>query len=108
MDLDEMVFVGFGKHVVALDRATGTMLWKWQAPKGKAYPALLLDGDRLFVSLLGYTFCLDPYTGRVMWENYLPGLGMGVACIATVRANTQVQSAAHAAEAAEAAQRAQR
>jgi outer membrane protein assembly factor BamB len=99
MELGDMIFIGFSKHVVALDRATGTLLWKWVAPKGKAYPAVLLDGDRLIVSLMGYTYCLDPFSGRVMWQNELPGLGVGVACIATTRGNTDSRIMAAAAEA---------
>lgn len=84
MELSELVFVAFSKYVVALDRSTGTILWEWEAPKGKNYPVLHLDRDCLFVSMMGYTYCLDPYTGRLQWENELPGLGTGVASIATV------------------------
>ena len=71
------------------------MIWKWQIPKGKAYPAVLLDRDRLFVSAMGVTFCLDPWTGKVFWENELPGTGYGIATIAAVSGSTsQVRAAA--------------
>lgn len=91
MDISNMVFVGFGKYVVALDRDTGAKIWAWKSPKGMAYAAVLLDGDRLIVSVMGYTFCLEPLTGRVLWENDLEGLGTGVACITTARGSTGVQ-----------------
>lgn len=92
-----MVFVAFGKHVVALHRETGVLLWKWRMPKGRTYPAILLDEDRLIVSAMGYTYCLDPATGALRWENELPGMGIGVACIATVRGSTGLHRAAAAA-----------
>jgi hypothetical protein len=94
MELSNMLFVGFDNKVVALDRTTGTLLWKWKAPKGDNYPAVLLDGEQLFVSLMGYTYCLDPYTGHQIWENDLPGLGVGVACIATGQGSTTAARAA--------------
>jgi outer membrane protein assembly factor BamB len=100
MDLMDLVFVAFGKHVIALDRATGTIHWKWEAPKGKAYPALHLDRDRLFVSMLGYTYCLDPWTGTLIWQNELTGLRADVAAIATVSGSTDLRRPAAAAIAA--------
>lgn len=94
METAECVYIAFAKHVVALDRMTGSIRWQWRIPKGKAYPALLVDDDQLFVSAMGYTYCLDPYTGRVIWQNELPGLGTGVACIATATSHTSSSRAA--------------
>ncbi len=94
MEIAEIVYIGFAKHVVALDRATGTLVWQWKIPRGRAYPAILVDGSQLFVSAMGYTYCLDPYTGRIIWENELSGLGTGVACIATVSSHTNPTRAA--------------
>jgi outer membrane protein assembly factor BamB len=94
MSLADYVYVGFAKNVVALDRATGSLKWQWKIPKGRAYPALLVDGEQLFVSAMGYTYCLNAYTGRLVWENNLPGLGTGVACIATANGHTSPSSAA--------------
>lgn len=94
MEASEMIFIGVTKFVVALDRTTGKTLWQFEAKKGKAYPALLVDGDRLIASFMGYTYCLDVYTGRVLWENELPHMGVGVACIATARASTNPSRAA--------------
>jgi hypothetical protein len=96
MAISELVFVGFNKHVVALDRTTGRLIWRWKSPKGNAYPAILADGDQLFVNVMGYTYCLDPWTGRTLWQNELPGLRAGVACIATSRASTDPRRAAAA------------
>ncbi len=100
MQLSDLVFIGFGKRVVALHRDTGHIFWQWTAPRGSGYAAVLLDGDRLIVSVMGYTYCLDPATGTPMWENELKGLGTGVASLASVRGNSGLQRAG-AAEIAE-------
>lgn len=100
--ISQLVFVGFGKYVVALHRDNGKIIWQWKVPKGQGYPAILLDRDRLIVSSMGYTYCLDPITGEQLWENELAGMGIGVACIATTAGNTNPAAAAAAAQAAQA------
>jgi outer membrane protein assembly factor BamB len=82
---DNLVFVGFHSRVAALERDSGGVVWKWQSPKGSGYVTLLLDGDRLIVSVMGYTYCLDPATGGELWFNELEGMGTGVASLASVR-----------------------
>jgi outer membrane protein assembly factor BamB len=94
LSLMELVFVGFNRRVVALNRDTGALVWTWKAPNGTGFPAILLDGDRLVVSVNGYTYCLDPITGEQYWENTLPGLGMGTACIASIYGNSGSTAAA--------------
>ncbi len=94
MEVADYVYIAFAKYVVALDSTTGSIQWQWKIPKGKAYPALLVDGERLFVSAMGYTYCLDAYSGRVIWENELAGMGTGVACIATANNHTDPARAA--------------
>src|SRR6266436_5395875 len=60
LDLTSLIYVGLNSRVVALERETGELIWKWKCPKGSGFAALLLDGDRLIVSVQGYTYCLDP------------------------------------------------
>jgi len=91
--LEDLVFVGFNKRVIALDRYTGEIKWDWKSPKGSGFPAILIDGDRIIVSVLGYTYCLEPTTGSVVWENDLKGFGTGTTNIASVRGNTSQQAA---------------
>ena len=80
--LKTIVFTGFKKHVIALDQDTGKVLWDWDSPKGNGYVSLLLtDEQHLIVSVNGYTYCLDPATGRQRWFNELPGYGTGVASL---------------------------
>ena len=92
--LMDLVFVGFNRRVVALHRDDGELIWEWKSPEGSGFPAVLLDGDRLIVSVQGYTYCLDPITGAVMWSNPLKGLGFGTATIASIYGNTGSTAAA--------------
>ena len=105
MRIDHLVFSGFNRRVVAVDRETGDIVWTWKAPKGMSYVSLLLDGDRLIVAVDGYLYCLDPDTGVERWSNPLKGLGTGVTSLASVRGSTHVglQAASAAAQTAAAA-----
>ena len=99
--LRNIVFTGFNSRVVALDQNTGKILWDWVSPKGKGYVSLLLaDHEHLIVSVNGYTYCLDPETGRPQWFNELSGHGTGIASLISLRSPNSAQShtAAAAAE----------
>jgi outer membrane protein assembly factor BamB len=82
--LDQLIFVGFNSRVAALNRDTGETVWTWKGDTS-GYISLLLDGDRLIVSIQGYTWCVDPLTGQTLWYNNLPGMGTGVPSLASVR-----------------------
>jgi outer membrane protein assembly factor BamB len=102
--VEELIFVGFNSRVVALHRDSGNVVWHWKSPRGSGYVTLLLDGDRLVVSVVGYTYCLDPRTGHQLWFNELAGMGTGVASLASVRGSAQpFLDAAAADEASQAA-----
>lgn len=84
--LSRLVFVGVNSRVAALDRYSGELAWQWKSPKGTAeYVAVLLDGDRLIVSVQGYTYCLNPVTGSQVWDNPLKGFGVGVPGLTSLR-----------------------
>ena len=83
--LDDLIFIGFNKTVVALDRYSGDIVWTWHAETGSGFVAVLLDGDRLIASVQGYTYCLDPLYGQEVWTQPLKGLGVGVPCLCSVR-----------------------
>jgi outer membrane protein assembly factor BamB len=109
MSFNDLVFVGFNKQVAALDRNTGDIVWEWRAPKpwGTGYVTMLLDGDRLVVSVNGYIYCLDPATGEQIWNNEMAGFGTGVTSLVSVRGQTPseigVVAAHHTAQQAAAA-----
>jgi len=82
MKISELVFVGIGRSVVALNRATGEQVWATRL-KGYDFVNVVLDGGKIFASTCGEIFCLDPFTGDVLWHNPLKGFGTGLATIAT-------------------------
>jgi outer membrane protein assembly factor BamB len=82
MKTSELVFVGIGRSVVALNRATGEQVWATRL-KGYDFVNVVLDGGRIFATCCGEIFCLDPLTGDVLWHNRLKGFGTGLATIAT-------------------------
>ena len=91
----DMLFVSFNSRVFALNRDTGDLLWNWKSSKGRSnYVSILVDDEQLFVSIDGYTYCLDPYTGREIWFNPLKGFGYGIPTLATAEFNTNASAAA--------------
>ena len=99
--IEDLVFVGFNKKVIALDRYNGTVVWDWKSPKGSGFPSIMVDGDRLIVSVQGYTYCLEPITGALVWENELKGYGPGIPSLASVRGTSTPPTGAAAAAAAQ-------
>ena len=85
MNLNDLVFTGLNSRVAALNRNTGAIVWRWAAGSGATFTSLLLDGDRLIVSVHGYMFALDAASGRQLWANEMAGFGYGVASLASVR-----------------------
>lgn len=76
------MFLGIQGYVVALDRATGQELWETPL-KESDFVNVMPDGDRVLAATRGEIFCLDPAAGRVLWNNKLPGKGVGLVTIAT-------------------------
>lgn len=104
--IHDLVFVGFNSRVVAMDRFTGEVAWDWKSPEGSGYVSILVDADRLIVSVMGYMYCLDPVFGQEVWRNPLKGMGMGVAALASIN-GTQLNNSVAAAAAAHQQQAAQ-
>lgn len=74
----EALYVGTGKHVLALDPKTGEELWRTALPHGGSQVvALLLKDGLLFVGHAGRAYCLDAGSGEIRWENGLPRTGWG-------------------------------
>lgn len=89
MQIEETVFIAFNSRVGCLDQRTGEIIWSWKTPKGHGYVSVLLDGNRLFVSVQGYTYALDARTGAQLWHNPMKGFGLGVATLASVHGTSQ-------------------
>jgi outer membrane protein assembly factor BamB len=76
------LYVGIRGSVVALDRSTGTELWRTKLKGTDFVNVAFLDGQ-LFAATRGEAFCLDETTGNVLWNNKLEGLGWGVVTFAS-------------------------
>jgi outer membrane protein assembly factor BamB len=84
MLLQDLLFVGFNGRVVALEKRSGELVWDWKCPKPASQMiAILVEGERIYASSAGYTYCLDALSGEQLWDNPLKGLGTGVPCLAT-------------------------
>ncbi len=81
-----IVYIGLKAMVVALDRRTGTEIWRTKLTVGvgrsSAFVTLYRDDDILFAGVGGELFALDPKSGMVLWHNPLKGFGYGISSIA--------------------------
>ncbi len=77
----DMIFIGIKGTVLALDRTTGTEIWRSEL-KGADLVNVWFDEETLLAAAQGELFCLDPATGQVRWRNPLKGLGWGLLTIA--------------------------
>lgn len=81
MQQTNVIYIGVKGSVLALDRATGTELWRTKL-KGD-FVNVVLDQGQLYATTQGEIFRLDPASGRIVWNNALKGLGLGLVTIAT-------------------------
>ena len=97
MPLQDLLFVGFNGQVVALEQRSGELVWEWKCPKPSAQMvALLVQGERIYASSAGFTYCLDALNGEQLWDNPLTGLGTGVPCLATAESGSSGSFLLHA------------
>lgn len=99
MKPSDMVLLATKGTALALHRETGQRLWeaplktKW----GADFVSLVADERRVFAYTRGELFCLDLFTGRLLWSDNLPGLGYNLASLA-LPGTAQAPSSAEAAE----------
>lgn len=97
MSLHDLLFVGFNGRVVALEQRSGELVWEWRCPKPSGQMmAVLVQGDRIFASSAGYTYCLDALHGVELWDNPLKGLETGVPSLATAESGSSGSFLLHA------------
>jgi outer membrane protein assembly factor BamB len=79
------VYVGLKASVIALDRRTGTEVWRTPLKGGvgrsSSFVTLQRDGDILYAGVGGEIWALDPKSGGILWHNPLKGLGYGITSI---------------------------
>ena len=74
---NDRLFIGVGGHVVAIDPASGSEIWRTKL-KASSFVTVWLSATGLFAGAGGELFCVDPSTGSILWRNRLKGLGTGV------------------------------
>ena len=75
------VYIGIGGTVVALDRATGSEMWR--SDLDGDFVTIALQDAQLYAGANGELYCLDPATGNIRWHSPLKGLGRGLITIAS-------------------------
>lgn len=77
-----IIYIGLKAMVIALDRRTGTELWRTKLRGGVArsssFVTLYRDDDILFAGVGGELYALDPKSGTLLWHNPLKGFGYGI------------------------------
>jgi outer membrane protein assembly factor BamB len=92
----DLIFLGVKGSVVALDRATGTEVWRTKLKGDDFVNVVLLDAE-LYATARGEIFSIDQSTGQIRWSNPLKGLGWGMVTVA-VPGNTAGQAPSIAAK----------
>ena len=86
MKAENIVLLGVKGTVLAFCRDTGDRLWSQDVDAGFAagsgFVTLMADETRVFAHSCGELFCLDLFTGELLWHDKLAGLGYGLATIA--------------------------
>lgn len=90
---DYATFVAFNGRVFALDRSDGSILWRWETPKGN-FVTLLPDGDQLLVCSDGYLWALRAEDGSLVWSQPFKGEGTGIPFLASPRSSSETQTTA--------------
>jgi outer membrane protein assembly factor BamB len=83
MKLQEIILIGVKHTVCAVSKANGAVLWTTKLPGGLGgdFVTVASDGERVFAHSSGQLFCLDLWSGRMLWTNELRGYGYGLASI---------------------------
>jgi outer membrane protein assembly factor BamB len=83
MKLQEIILIGVKHGVSAVSKADGHALWTTKLPGGLGsdFVTVACDNERVFAHSSGQLFCLDLWSGRLLWTNELRGYGYGLATI---------------------------
>jgi outer membrane protein assembly factor BamB len=81
MNISEPLYIGIGGRVVAIDRATGSELWRCKL-KSNGFVTVYSDASGLYAAAAGELYAIDRATGAILWRNKLKGLGMSIIAFA--------------------------
>ncbi|MCB9845531.1 MAG: PQQ-binding-like beta-propeller repeat protein [Phycisphaeraceae bacterium] len=105
----DVLYVGCGRTIIALDRFSGRPLWRRKLPRVFGGLVTILSTDReVYVGRGGYVYCFDAQSGEPLWERGLaagsgtvmmtaPGLGADQSAAVEMVAQQQQAAAAGAA-----------
>jgi outer membrane protein assembly factor BamB len=95
----DLVYVGIRRSVLALDAATGDLVWEAElggVMSTTGIVAVHAAGGRVYASSAGEVFCFDARTGAAVWHNELKGYGIGFAALATTHGGSDDAASAAA------------
>jgi len=96
MKPDSILLLAIKCSVLACERETGRRLWQTALKEGwtsSDFVSLVADDLRVYATTKGELFCLDLFTGRVLWQDGLKGMGYGVVSLALPDATAASSSA---------------
>ena len=88
---DHAIYAAFNGRVFALDRRDGSIMWRWETPKGN-FVTLLPDGEQLLVCSDGYLWALRAEDGSLVWSQPFKGEGTGIPFLASPRSGSETQT----------------
>src|SRR5262245_55640673 len=80
MKTEDLIFVGIGGRVLALYRNSGQQAWMTKV--GSDFVNVVMQDEKLYAAAGGEIFCLNPFTGELLWHNPLKGYGVGLVTMA--------------------------
>lgn len=91
---ENFVYVGAGGAVCAVDKSTGSTVWKFKFPSknlaSDGFVNLLVEGDVVYAHAHGQFHGIKAATGELLWTNPLSGMGYGIGSIAVQGKSTAV------------------
>lgn len=106
MNTSEILYIGAKAHVAAINRRDGTLLWRTKLTgglkvSGSGFVTLLVQEGRVYAYTYGALYCLDAADGQTLFTCAIPGLGRGIAMLASVGDSAPpIAAAGHELEAA--------
>jgi outer membrane protein assembly factor BamB len=105
MNTTEIIYIGAKAHVAAVHRQDGRLLWRTKLTgglklSGSSFVTLLIEEGRVYAYTYGALYCLDAASGEKLFACQVPGLGRGIAMLATLaQPSPPVPAAGHEFEA---------
>ena len=85
MQPDDILLLAVKHAVLAFAKTTGARLWVAKLPSsgmGDDFVSLLADDARVYAHTGGRVYCLDLFSGRILWQDGLTGYGYTTASLA--------------------------